>query len=205
MSEEKHNCFISFKKEDVVYKDKILTKLGKERILGKALDRWIDSEDIDYIMQTIRREYMNNTSVTIFIIGEHSSENEGRDANGDKNAFIKRELQATLYDGKEFRRSGLLGVILPSMEARIYGGKYTCSECGETHNYVNINDSTAIKEFSANYYLKKDAGCCYTEDGRFAVLVRYSAFMENPDKYINMAYDKLSQPIAKEVHWRDLR
>ena len=71
MSEEKHNCFISFKKEDVVYKDKILTKLGKERILGKALDRWIDSEDIDYIMQTIRREYMNNTSVTIFIIGEH--------------------------------------------------------------------------------------------------------------------------------------
>lgn len=38
-----HNCFISFKKEDVKYKDKIIEKLGKERIQGKALDKWIDS------------------------------------------------------------------------------------------------------------------------------------------------------------------
>ena len=31
-----HNCFISFKKEDEMYKNKILMKLGKERITGKA-------------------------------------------------------------------------------------------------------------------------------------------------------------------------
>ena len=41
-----HNCFISFKKEDKNYKDKILKKLGQERIKGKALDKWIDSEDM---------------------------------------------------------------------------------------------------------------------------------------------------------------
>lgn len=40
-----HNCFISFKKEDDYYKEKILTKLGSERILGRALDEWIDSPD----------------------------------------------------------------------------------------------------------------------------------------------------------------
>ena len=65
-----HNCFISFKKEDLRYKEAILKKLGLERIQGKALDRWIDSDDIDYVMQVIRKEYMNNTSVTIFLIGE---------------------------------------------------------------------------------------------------------------------------------------
>lgn len=62
-----------------------------------------------------------------------------------------------------------------------------------------------IKEFSANYYLKKDMRCCYTEAGRFCVLVRYSEFMVDPDKYIEMAFNKLEDPICEEVHWRDLR
>lgn len=199
-----HNCFISFKKEDEYYKNQILNKLGDDRITGKALDRWIDSNDIDYVMQVIREEFMSNTSVTIFIIGEHSSENEGRDFYGDKNAFIKRELQATLYDGKGFSRSGLLGIVLPSMENKVYKGTYKCSTCGGEHSYVDINDSTVIKEFSANYYLHK-GGCAYSEEDRFCVLVRYSEFMNNPDKFIDKAFNKLSQPIANEVHWRDLR
>lgn len=50
-----HRCFISFKKEDEVYKDRIIAKLGKERIIGRALDEWIDSEDIDYIMQKLEK------------------------------------------------------------------------------------------------------------------------------------------------------
>lgn len=201
-----HNCFISFKKEDDSYKEKILTKLGSERILGRALDEWIDSPDIDYVMQVIRTKYMAGTTVTIFLIGEHSSEKEGNDIFGrPKNAFIQRELQATLYDRKGFPRSGLLGVVLPSMESKIYKGPYTCETCGETHNCVDISDNTVIKEFSANYYLKKDMGCAYSEAGRFCVLVRYSEFMNNPDKYIDMAYDKLNEPICDEVHWRDLR
>ena len=199
-----HNCFISFKKEDEYYKNQILNKLGDDRITGKALDRWIDSNDIDYVMQVIREEFMSNTSVTIFIIGEHSSENAGRDFYGDKNAFIKRELQATLYDGKGFSRSGLLGIVLPSMENKVYKGTYKCSTCGGEHSYVDINDSTVIKEFSANYYLHK-GGCAYSEEDRFCVLVRYSEFMNNPDKFIDKAFNKLSQPIANEVHWRDLR
>lgn len=201
-----HNCFISFKKEDEDYKKEILRKLGNERIKGKALDKWIDSEDIDYVMKVIREEYMSNTSVTIFIIGNHSSENEGYDwLNRDKNAFIKRELQATLYDGKGFNRSGLLGIVLPSMESKIYTGSGQCNICGGIHNYVKIDDSTTIREFSANYYLKKDLGCAYSENGRFCVLVKYSDFMNNPDHYIEQAFNKLSEPICKEVHWRDLR
>lgn len=103
-----HKCFICFKKEDEEFRNEIRDLLGEEHITGKSLDHWIDSEDINYVMQIIRKEYMNNTSVTLFLIGEHSSENEGNDRlDRPKNAFIKRELQATLYDGKGFRRSGL--------------------------------------------------------------------------------------------------
>ena len=80
---EKHNCFISFKKEDIYYKNKILNLLKGEQIKGKALDKTIESDDIDYVMQVIRRDYMSNTSVTIFLIGEHSSEKEGLDNEGD--------------------------------------------------------------------------------------------------------------------------
>ena len=206
-----HRCFISFKKEDVDYRNKIQEKLGEENINSKSLDKWIDSEDIDYVMQEIRKNYMSNTAVTIFLIGEHSSENEGNDEEGrDKNAFIKRELQATLYDGKGFRRSGLLGVVLPSMESKIYGGKYYCNKCEENHNYVYVNDKTVVREFHKNYYLKPiDYGCknVYAEDGRFCVLVRYGEFMsgDNAEKYIDMAYDKTQQDISKYVHWRNLR
>lgn len=70
---------------------------------------------------------------------------------------------------------------------------------------VAINDDTVIREFSANYFLKKDLGCAYSEKGRFCVLVKYSDFMNDPDQYIEQAFNKLSEPICKEVHWRDLR
>ena len=43
-----HNCFISFKKEDSHYRDEIANKLDRKDIVGKSLDTWIDSDDIDY-------------------------------------------------------------------------------------------------------------------------------------------------------------
>ena len=52
-----HNCFISFKKEDDYYRRQIVDKLGDSLIKGKSLDKWIDSQDIDYIMQVIRSIY----------------------------------------------------------------------------------------------------------------------------------------------------
>lgn len=205
-----HNCFISFKKEDDYYRRQIVDKLGDSLIKGKSLDKWIDSQDIDYIMQVIRSEYMNNTSVTLYLIGEHSSEDEGfeYDYNDhceyNKQNFIIRELKATLYDGEGNRRSGLLGIVLPEMYSKVYGGSYKCSHCGKTINYVNLQD-TVIKEFSENYYLESDCtdGHC-SENGHYCVLVKYDDFMENPNYYIDKAYDKRDEDINKKVHWKDI-
>ena len=206
-----HACFISFKKEDERYKEKIVNKLSKEQIKGKSLDRWIDSDDIDYIMQVIRDEYMSGTSVTLFLIGKHSSENEGFEYSLEdrcyynKQNFIIRELKATLYDGKGNRRGGLLGIVLPEMYDTIYKGSYICPHCGSTINYVDINERTVIKEFHQNYYLKSDcSGNHYSDSGRFCVLVKYDDFMQNPEKYIDEAFEKTNDPISNMAHWSDI-
>jgi len=206
-----HNCFISFKKEDEYYKNEILKKLKKGQIQGRSLDKWIDSEDIDYIMREIRLQYMKNTSVTLFLIGQHSSEKEGYEYSDtdkcyyNKQNFIIRELKATLYDGKGNRRSGLLGIVLPEMYDTIYGESYTCPHCGKRINIVNITPETVIKEFSENYYLNSNCeeGHC-DESGRFCVLVKYDDFMQNPDQYINDAYNKTGEDISNYVHWKDI-
>ena len=90
----------SYKKEDVHYKNFLIRRFGSDEFIDKSLDKTIDSEDGEYVMQVIREEYLRDSTVTIFIIGTHSSENEGTDYYGDKNFFIKRELRASLHNGK---------------------------------------------------------------------------------------------------------
>lgn len=203
-----HACFISFKKEDVYYRDKIVEKLGKERIIGKSLDKWIDSEDLDYVMQKIRDEYMKGTSVTLYLIGQHSSENEGLDQY-DRNiqSFMIRELQATLFDRKGNRRSGLLGIVLPEMEDKVFLRNETCPKCGKSIRIVCVDDSTVLKEFSENYWLG-ESECGHTgEDDRFCILVRYSEFMngDNTEAYVEAAYQKTKSPVADKVHYKDIK
>lgn len=195
-----HKCFISYKKEDVYYKNKLVQLFDERDVYDKSLDKVINSFDGEYIMKSIRANYLKDSTVTIYIIGEHSSEKEGTDYYGrDKNFFIKRELQASLYNGVGNTRNGILGVVLPNMYNRIYTGDYLCSVCGETHLGVNINDSTTVREFSENYYMKKQNGCSWAEDERYCVLVKWNDFVVNPEKYIEEAFAKRSTRLAEKV------
>lgn len=194
-----HRVFISFKTEDKRYKHYIQNNLGVDMI-DKSLNEAIDSKDEDYIMRKIREDYLSDSTVTIFLIGTHSSENEG----SEEQKFIKRELQASLYDGKANSRNGILGIVLPHMYDEIFKGSYDCSKCGKNHNYVMIDDSTVIKEFSCNYYIRPITGekCSWTEEDRYCVLVKWDDFKINSDsaeKYIDQAFDKRKEPIAEKV------
>lgn len=196
-----HKCFISFKKEDQKYREEIDKLFDESDVINKGLDKRINSSDGDYIMKKIREDYLKDSTVTLFLIGEHSSENEGFDSLGqDKNYFIKKELQSSLYNGQGNTRNGILGVVLPSMYDRIYKGTYTCSICGKSHNHVSINDSTVIKEFSENYYLEPHNGCAWSEDERYCVLVKWDDFILNPEKYINETYEKRDSDLSDKVH-----
>lgn len=194
-----HRVFISFKTEDKSFKRYIQNNLGVDMI-DKSLNEAIDSEDEEYIMRKIREDYLSDSTVTIFLIGTHSSEKEG----AEEQKFIKRELQASLYDGKANSRNGILGIVLPDMYDEIFKGSYTCSECGQNHNHISINDNTVIKEFSCNYYIKPlpNGKCSWSEDDRYCVLVKWDDFKidsDSAEKCIDQAFDKRKKPIADKV------
>jgi hypothetical protein len=189
-------CFISFKTEDIGYKKYIQDSLNVDMI-DKSLNIAIDSEDEDYIMRKIREDYLSTSTVTIHLIGRVSAENLG----SYEQRFIKRELQASLYNGKGNTRNGILGVVLPGMYSSIYLGSYICQTCGQSHSTVAINDSTAVKEFSYNYFIPNNK-CVWTEDDRYCVLVKWEDFEKDPEKYIEDAFDKRNSPIASKVRVR---
>ena len=104
----KHKCYISFKTEDKSYKKTIQDNLDIDMI-DKSLNEAINSDDDDYILRKIREDYLADSTVTIFLIGNHSAEALGE----YEQRFIKRELQASLYNGAGNTRNGVLGVVLP--------------------------------------------------------------------------------------------
>ena len=196
-----HKCFISFKKEDIHYKNLLLNILKKEDIVGKALNKVIDSVNSDYIMQKIREEYLSNSTVTLFLIGKHSSENEGGDYLGRAhNYFIQRELQASLYNGPGNTRNGIVGIVLPEMYDAIYTG---FNNNGDAK--LDLSDNTVIREFGANYFIKPHEGNVWRENERYCILAKWDDFVLNPDKYINKAFDKRFSDIAKKIKIRNLR
>jgi len=189
-----HRCFISCKTEDFAYKEAIQKNLDVDMI-DHSLNEPINSDNEDYIMQRIREDYLSDSTVTIHLIGPYSAENRGK----EEQKYIKRELQASLYHGLGNTQNGILGVVLPTMDGTIYKGGYICSNCGGNHNYVGINDGTTIKEFSYNYYIPGDNKCSWSEDDRYCVLVKWSDFVTDPNKYIDAAFDKRTHPIAERT------
>lgn len=201
-----HKCFISYKKEDIEYKNALVRKFVVKDVIDKSLDRVIQSENGDYIMQTIRKEYLKDSTVTVFLIGRHSSENEGKDFFGrDKNYFIQRELQASLYNGVGNTRNGIVGVVIPEMYNAIYRGSCECFSCGGSHEWVCVDDNVVIREFGANYYVKPHEGCGWSEDDRYCILVKWDDFIREPEKFINQAYNKRFSKIAEKIRIRNLR
>ena len=188
-----HKCFISFKTEDADYKKYIQDNLDVDMI-DKSLNEAIDSDDEDYIMRKIREDYLSDSTVTIFLIGQFSAENAWL----QNQNFIKRELQASLYNGQGNTKSGILGIVLPSMYNNVYGGSYDCSVCGGSHNTVKINDDSVIEEFSYNYYIPT-VKCAWSEDDRYCVLVKWDDFILDPEKYIDKAFEKRDSGISSKT------
>lgn len=165
--------------------------------VDKSLNDPINSTDPDYILQRIRSDYLNESTVTIFLIGGYGSEYQGV----IEQYYIKKELQASLYNSSANTKNGILGVVLPSMESTVYGGTYACSTCSSSHNLVNVGDDTVIREFSYNYYIPNNK-CAHTEEDRYCVLTRWSDFESDPNSWIDKAFEKRSAPIAAKTKVR---
>ncbi|RXM44969.1 TIR domain-containing protein [Flavobacterium sp. YO12] len=191
-----HKCFISFKTEDISFKKYIHDNL-KVDMIDKSLHEPIKSENEDYIMRKIREDYLSDSTVTIFLIGEKSAENLPL----ENQNYLKRELQSSLYHSEDNTKNGILGVVLPSMYDKIYSGKGICRTCGKSHNYININNNTVISEFAYNYYIPNNK-CSWTEEDRYCVLVKWDVFCETPNYYIDKAFNKRQEDISNKTKVR---
>lgn len=206
MSDERHRCYISYKFEDEFYKNEIIKLFGDSVFIDKSQQEKIHSDDPDVIMNKIHSEYLVDTTVTIFLIGDKSYENyrdlKDKEKGFDSQIIIRNEIRASLRRrGSDDTRNGLLGIVLPSMINKIYCGKYYCHHCNSWIRNVVIDDSTVIKEFHKNYYIIPDSEDCdhYSEDGRYAILVSWDEFIKNPKFYIDKAFNKRNQKIADYV------
>lgn len=186
-------CFISFKTEDVSYKKTIQEDL-KIDMIDYSLNDAINSDDEEYILRKLREDYISKTTVTIHLIGAKSSESLG----WEEQKYIKRELQASLYDGENNTKSGILGIVLPSVYNKIYTGSYQCQKCGVSHNGVAINNDTTIREFNYNYYIPNEK-CAHSYEDRYCVLVKWDDFIKDPEKYIEEAFQKRGSAISSKT------
>lgn len=188
--------YISFKTEDAAYK-KAIQEMEHLDYVDKSLNEPINSDDDDYIMQKIRSEYLYDSTVTIFLIGNHSAQNLG----DYEQRYIKRELQASLYSSEAHKKNGILGVVLPGMESSVFGGSYNCSTCAGSHSLVRINDDTVVKEFSYNYYIPTNK-CAHGEDDRYCVLTTWDHFDKSPEEFVEQAFLKRTAPIETKTKVR---
>ena len=107
-----HSVFISYHHDnDQEYKEALfeVNGEGEERIF---IDGSVDTGDIsdnlsaEKIREKIRDEYLRDTSVTIVLVGSETK----------KRKHIDWEIYSSMFDGPVNKKSGILVVILPSVD-----------------------------------------------------------------------------------------
>ena len=83
------------------------------------------------------------------------------------------------------------------MSVDLGGGRVAMSE--HLLNIPNINVFFK-QQRSENYYLEPHSGCAWSEEERYCILVKWDDFINNPEKYINDAFEKRSSELSEKVH-----
>ena len=104
----RHKCFISYHQDD---EDEVIQFIDDyssvfiAKVLGVSdADDFIDSSDTDYVMRRIRELYLTDSTVTIVLIGRCTWARK----------YVDWEIASTLRNDSNNKRSGLLGIRLPS-------------------------------------------------------------------------------------------
>ena len=113
-TQPKRRCFISYHHADEQEVQAFLymysnAEVFTHRALGLDMaNDIVDSNDTNYVMRRIREQYMQNTSVTIVMVGQNTW----------KRRYVDWEIAASLRNGFDNPANGLLGIKLTS---HVYG------------------------------------------------------------------------------------
>ena len=104
----RHKCFISYHQDD---EDEVIQFIDDyssvfiAKVLGVSDDDdFIDSSDTDYVIRRVRELYLTDSTVTIVLIGRCTWARK----------YVDWEIASTLRNDSNNKRSGLLGIQLPS-------------------------------------------------------------------------------------------
>lgn len=106
---EKRKVFISYHhKNDQWYYNTLSAAMnsGFTAVQDNSLDRDIDSDNVDYVIQRIRDNYITGTSCTIVLCGSETGYRK----------YVDWEIKATLD-----KNHGLIGILLPSCTKSLEG------------------------------------------------------------------------------------
>jgi hypothetical protein len=104
----RRKCFISYHSNDV---DEVATFIESyahvfiPRVIGVSDDDHIDSEDSDYVFDSIRDKYLRDSTVTIVLIGKCTWARR----------YVDWEVYSSLRNDSQNRRNGLLAITLKSV------------------------------------------------------------------------------------------
>jgi hypothetical protein len=107
----RHKCFLSYHSIDAEEVLRFVESYGSV-FIPKAIgisedDPYIESDDVDYVMQRIRDKYLADSTVTIVMVGTCTWSRK----------YIDWEVYSTLRRDKNNRLSGLMAIELPSISA----------------------------------------------------------------------------------------
>ncbi|MCO5069192.1 MAG: TIR domain-containing protein [Kiritimatiellae bacterium] len=113
----KRKVFISFSQRDRTevdaFIDKWATRQGvfTPKVLGvSSNDDFINSTNPEYVMSQIRAKYLQDSTVTIVLIGKCTHSRR----------YVDWEIKASLRQGEDDLPNGLLGILLPSAGDRAH-------------------------------------------------------------------------------------
>jgi antiphage defense system Thoeris ThsB-like protein len=151
MADEKHKVFISYHHaNDQAYKEALL---DANRRFGLFVDCSVDTDDIDEdldddaIRRIIRDDYLQDSTVTIVLVGTETKYRK----------HIDWEIYSSMYDGAVNKKSGVLVINLPSTGCTYYTAAHGDVEKQTvypvTKNWISINKRA---EYESRYPLMPD-------------------------------------------------
>lgn len=131
-----HRVFISYyHHDDQVYKNDLVKWAEEHEVfvdgsvdIGDIPDDWDDQK----IRETIRDEYLKDTSVTILLVGPNTRHRK----------HVDWELYSSMYDGKVNKKSGIVVVMLPETKCNVCHIPYANEKAQiypEITNWVSVD------------------------------------------------------------------
>ena len=140
-----HRVFVSYHhKNDQEYKKALVDWAKKNKIfedysvgLGDIPEDWDDQK----VRETIRDEYLRESTVTIVLVGTETKFRK----------HVDWEIYSSMHDGKKNKKSGIIVILLPSAKSDYYTCGFTNEKTAiypDTKKWITIDERS---EFERRY------------------------------------------------------